>query len=286
MQSTINNINTDTVNIKNNGINNAEPVNTSIIDIDTVTNTTHSTSINKTNNTNNTVMLNASEDKENHINSIEQFSIIDNIPETIQHTKDSNITNDNFSNINNNINISNINSSYSTPDSTSNSTPDTTSDTDSGTDSNSDLKANLKSMSEIENNTNIKKANNTEVNTDMNTNANTNIDTMNTDMQTNEETKKNVNVNINNEQEEKIKNDNSSKNIEDAELHNRLQRVINIIAKSLERHFQGEQLSCIQRQINALFMLIEANEPKYKYSADFREAIDLFLALVVSGRLL
>lgn len=63
-----------------------------------------------------------------------------------------------------------------------------------------------------------------------------------------------------------------------------MDKIINDIYKNLEQKYKDEQLILIKKQVKLLFDIIQQTEKKYQYSHDYREAIDIILGLIISGK--
>lgn len=63
-----------------------------------------------------------------------------------------------------------------------------------------------------------------------------------------------------------------------------MDKIINDIYKNLEQKYKDEQLILIKKQVKLLFDVIQQTEKKYQYSHDYREAIDIILGLIISGK--
>lgn len=94
------------------------------------------------------------------------------------------------------------------------------------------------------------------------------------------------------EQEEKIKEKeakikeqiNARKEKEEKMFHEQLTNIIRKIYNSLDKRFKDDQLDLVKRQVEVLFALIEQTENTYRYSKDYRDAIDIVLSLIVGGK--
>ena len=65
-----------------------------------------------------------------------------------------------------------------------------------------------------------------------------------------------------------------------------MNELIEKIYKQLEQKYKDDQLILIKKQIKLIFDIIQQTEKKYQYSKDYREAIDIILGLIISGKFL
>ena len=65
-----------------------------------------------------------------------------------------------------------------------------------------------------------------------------------------------------------------------------MDKLIEKIYKQLEQKYKDDQLILIKKQVKLIFDIIQQTEKKYQYSKDYREAIDIILGLIISGKFL
>ena len=113
-------------------------------------------------------------------------------------------------------------------------------------------------------------------------------------------TDKQININDFTEHENNLKNsskneslngslnNSSSNNINDkiSQLQAKLRETDQTIIESLKNHFEDDQIAEINKQLHVLYAVIAHTEDRYKYSKDYRDAIDTIMGLVISGKFL
>lgn len=92
----------------------------------------------------------------------------------------------------------------------------------------------------------------------------------------------------NSSKNDSLKNNSSSNNINDkiSQLQAKLRETDQTIIESLKNHFEDDQIAEINKQLHVLYAVIAHTEDRYKYSKDYRDAIDTIMGLVISGKFL